>query len=118
LKRREYRDYLHDILNAVNDAESFVGDMNLEQFTQDRKTVNAVVRSLEIIGEAAKNISADMREKYDEVPWKKMAAMRDRVIHGYFGVDNKTLWSTVRNDLPPLKQIVKKMLEDLEKEKG
>jgi uncharacterized protein with HEPN domain len=115
MKKRESRDYLHDILIAVNDAESFVGCMTFEQFEEDRKTLNAVVRSLEIIGEAAKNIPATMREKYGKVPWKKMIGMRDKVIHGYFGVDVKTLWNTVKDDLPPLKQLVQKMLKDLEK---
>jgi uncharacterized protein with HEPN domain len=114
LKRREYRDYLHDIINAVEDATSFVEGMSFEQFTKDHKTVNAVVRSLEIIGEAAKNIPATLRDTHPEIPWNKMAAMRDRVIHGYFGVDNKTLWTTVKEDLPPLKQLIEKMLKDIE----
>ena len=115
MKKREYRDYLHDILDAVNDIESFVEGMSFDQFEKDRKTMNAVVRSIEIIGEAAKNIPVDMREGYGNLPWKKMTAMRDKVIHAYFGVNTKTLWSTVKNDLPPLRQLVQKMLNDLEK---
>jgi len=118
LKKREYRDYLHDILDAVNDVESFVEGMSFEQFEKDRKTLNAVVRSIEIIGEAAKNIPVDMREKYGKLPWKKMIGMRDKVIHGYFGVEIKTVWNTVKNDLPPLKQLVQKMLRDIEKRGG
>jgi len=115
LKKREYRDYLHDILDAVNDIEDFVEGVSFEQFEKDRKTLNAVVRSIEIIGEAAKNIPVDLREKYGKLPWKKMTGMRDKVIHAYFGVNTKTLWNTVKNDLPPLKQLVQKMLKDLEK---
>ena len=115
LKKREYKDYLHDILDAVKDAEDFVEGMRFEQFERDRKTLNAVVRSLEIIGEASRNISVSLREKYGEIPWKKMIGMRDKVIHGYFGVDTKTLWGTVKDDLPPLKNLVQKMLKDLEK---
>ena len=114
MKKREYKDYLHDILDAVNDAESFLEGMDFEQFAKDRKTLNAVVRSLEIIGEASKNLPTSMREKYGMVPWKKMIGMRDKVIHGYFGVDTKTLWSTVKDDLPPLRQLVQKILIDLE----
>lgn len=113
--KREYWDYLHDILDAVNDAESFVKDMSFEQFAKDKKTLNAVVRSLEIIGEAAKNIPSDVRERYGKLPWKKMTGMRDKVIHAYFGVNTKTLWNTVKNDLPPLKQLVQKMLTDVKK---
>jgi len=102
-------------MNSVNDIESFVEGMTFEQFEKDRKTLNAVVRSMEIIGEAAKNIPAAMREKYGELPWKNMIGMRNKVIHGYFGVNVKTLWNTVKYDLPPLKQLVQRMLEDLEK---
>ena len=115
LKKREYRDYLHDIMNSVNDIEDFVEGMAFEQFEKDRKTLNAVVRSIEIIGEAAKNVPASVREKYGELPWKKMIGMRNKVIHGYFGVNVKTLWNTVKDDLPPLKQLVQRMLKDLEK---
>jgi uncharacterized protein with HEPN domain len=115
LKKREYRDYLHDILDAVNDVASFVEGMSFEQFEKDRKTLNAVVRSIEIIGEAAKNIPVDMREKHGKLPWKKMTGMRDKVIHAYFGVNTKMLWNTVKNDLPPLRQLVQKMLTDVEK---
>lgn len=114
MKRRECRDYLHDIVEAVNDVESFVDDMTFEQFKKDRKTLNAVVRSIEIIGEASKNIPINLREKYTEIPWKKMIGMRDKVIHGYFGVDVKTLWDTVKDDVPPLKQLVQKMLKNIE----
>ena len=113
--KREYWDYLHDILDAVDDAESFVEGMSFEQFLKDKKTLNAVVRCLEIIGEAAKNVPVDVREKYGKLPWKKMTGMRDKVIHAYFGVNTKTLWNTVKNDLPPLKQLVRKMLIDIEK---
>ena len=114
MKKREYRDYLHDILDAVNDIEDFVEGVSFEQFEKDRKTLNAVVRSIEIIGEAAKNIPLTLREKYGNLPWKKMTAMRDKVIHAYFGVNTKTLWNTIKNDLPPLKQLVQKMLKDME----
>lgn len=115
MKRREVRDYIRDILVAVDDSESFVEGMTFEQFEKDKKTVHAVVRNLEIIGEAAKNIPADIRVKYGDVPWKRMIGMRDKVIHGYFGVNVKTLWTTVKDDLPPLKKLVQRMLKELEK---
>ena len=99
----------------MSEAEDFVEGMAFEQFAVDRKTLNAVVRSMEIIGEAARNIPAAVREKYGEVPWKRMIGMRNKVIHGYFGVNVKTLWNTVKDDLPPLKQLVQKMLKDMEK---
>jgi len=115
LKRRDLRDYLQDILDSINDIESFAGNMSFEEFTKDRKTINAVVRSIEIIGEASKKIPGTLRAKYETLPWKEMTGMRDKLIHAYFGVDLETLWKTVKDDIPPLKQLIQKMLKDLEK---
>ena len=115
MKRRDYRDYLQDILDAVKDIENFVDDMSFEQFEKDRKTLNAVVRSIEVIGEASKKIPSSLRTKYETLPWKKMTGMRDKLIHAYFGVDTETLWKTVKDDIPPLKQLIQKMLKDQEK---
>jgi uncharacterized protein with HEPN domain len=115
MKRRDYRDYLQDILDAVKDIESFVGSMSYEDFKKDRKTLNAVVRSIEIIGEASKKLPSILREKYKELPWKEITGMRDKLIHAYFGVDTETLWKTVKDDIPPMKRSVQKMLDDLEK---
>jgi uncharacterized protein with HEPN domain len=115
MKRRDYRDYLQDILDAVNDIESFVGSMSYENFRKDRKTLNAVVRSIEIIGEASKNIPDALKVKHKELPWKQMTGMRDKLIHAYFGVDVEILWKAVKENIPPLKQLIQKMLEDQEK---
>ena len=115
MKVRDYRDYLQDIFDAVNDIENFVDNMTYEEFIKDRKTLNAVVRSIEIIGEASKNIPETMKAKYKELPWKQMTGMRDKLIHAYFGVDAETLWKAVKENIPPLKQSIEKMLEDLEK---
>jgi uncharacterized protein with HEPN domain len=115
MKRRDYRDYLQDILDAVNDIENFVGNMSYEDFSKDRKTLNAVVRSIEIIGEAAKNIPDALKAKYKELPWKQMTGMRDKLIHAYFGVDVETLWKAVKENIPPLKKAIQKMLKDQEK---
>ena len=115
MKARDYRDYLQDILDAVNDIESFVDNMTYEEFIKDRKTLNAVVRSIEIIGEASKNIPETMKAKHKELPWKQMTGMRDKLIHAYFGVDVETLWKAVKENIPPLKQSIQQMLKDLEK---
>ena len=115
MKSRDYRDYLHDILDAINDIETFVDDMSYEEFIKDRKTLNAVVRSIEIIGEASKSIPEAMKAKYKDLPWKKMAGMRDKLIHAYFGVDTETLWKAVKDNIPPLKKSIQKMLKDQEK---
>jgi uncharacterized protein with HEPN domain len=72
-----------------------------------------VVRSIEIIGEASKNIPETMKAKYKELPWKQITGMRDKLIHAYFGIDAETLWKAVKENIPPLKQSFEKMIEDL-----
>lgn len=114
MKRRDYRDYLQDIIDSINDIESFIRGMSFEGFKKDRKTINAVVRSIEIIGEATKRISKTLKDKHREVPWKKMTGMRDKLIHEYFGVDVEILWKTAKDDIPPLKQLVQTLLKAIE----
>ena len=77
MKEREYKDYIQDILDSINDIKTFVREINFEQFKNDKKTINAVVRSIEIIGEAAKKIPEALKNKYPDIPWKKMTGMRD-----------------------------------------
>jgi uncharacterized protein with HEPN domain len=114
MKTRDFRDYLQDILVAVNDIDSFVGNMTYEQFIRDRKTLNAVVRSIEVIGEASKNIPESIRAKYKELPWKQMAGMRDKLIHGYFGIDTETIYKAAKTNIPQLKEPIQKMLKEQE----
>lgn len=105
--------FIKDIIENMEKAEAFVGSMTYEDFSVDSKTSYAVVRCLEIIGEASKNIPQGIRRKYPEIPWKKMAGMRDKIIHFYFGVKFKTVWNTVKNEIPRLKPLIKKVFEDL-----
>jgi uncharacterized protein with HEPN domain len=97
---RIYVHYLQDILENASKACEFVEGMNGDDFLQDDKTVFAVIRALEVIGEATKNIPDDVRNKYPNIPWRDMAGMRDKLIHHYFGVDLNTVWKTVTRDLP------------------
>jgi uncharacterized protein with HEPN domain len=76
LKRRDLRDYLQDILDATGDIENFIDEMTYEQFIKDKKTLNAVVRSIEIIGEASKNLPNSLKAKYSELPWREITGMR------------------------------------------
>ncbi len=96
---RNYRIYLKDIFNALESIEKFIQEMNFEEFKKDDKTSSAVIRKFEIIGEAAKNISEGLKQKYPRVPWKEMAGMRDKLIHFYFGVDYKLVWMTIKERL-------------------
>ncbi|MFX1514209.1 MAG: DUF86 domain-containing protein [Promethearchaeota archaeon] len=80
----------------------------------DHKTIDAVLRNLEIIGEAAKNIPTDVTKKYPEVDWRGATAMRDRLIHGYFGVDIPIVWETIKTDLPELKSQIGKIWEEID----
>ena len=103
---RDIRDYIFDIRDSINDIRSFVLNMNYEDFEADRKTVNAVIRSLEIIGEAAKKIPTEIRVQYSQIPWNEIAGMRDKLIHEYFGVDLEIVWETIQSDLTDLENII------------
>ena len=101
--KREFLDYVEDVIEAMSNAEEFVRGMEYEEFTRDQKTIYAVVRALEIIGEAVRKIPASVRNRYPEIPWKNMAGMRDKLIHEYFGVNLRIVWDAVQKDIPPLK---------------
>jgi uncharacterized protein with HEPN domain len=92
--------------------------MTYEQFSHDRKTLNAVVRSIEIIGEAAKQLPDTLKARYTELPWRETTGMRDKLIHAYFGMDTETLWQTIKENIPPLKQTIQRMQKDQEKGKA
>ena len=92
---RDYRLYLQDIFTAMGTAQSFVECLDFETFVADVKTVSAVIRQFEIIGEATKNVPMAIRQKYPEVPWRDTAGMRDWLIHVYFRADTTLVWETV-----------------------
>jgi uncharacterized protein with HEPN domain len=112
---RLYSDYLRDILDAVSRATSFVSGMSFDAFAQDARTSFAVIRALEIIGEAARQIPPTLREAHPEVPWRAMTGIRDKLIHQYFGVDLEVIWRTVHDDLPPLVSALEPVLRELDR---
>ncbi len=111
--KRNYKLFVKDIMEAIEDIEAFVGDIDFDRFHADKKTRSAVVWRLEVIGEAAKNIPASIRGKYKELPWKDMAGMRDKISHFYFGIDFEVVWEVVRKKLPILKPVIQKMIDEL-----
>ena len=112
--KREYFDYVQDILDSINEIESFIAGLDFQTFETDRKPVNAVIRSLEIIGEATKKIPDEIKEKYSDIPWKNIAGMRDKLAHEYFGVDEEIVWKVSSEEIPILKPLIQKLFNELE----
>jgi uncharacterized protein with HEPN domain len=108
--QRDVLDYLTDIAAAIDAVQAFVADMTIAQFRADQRTAYAVTHALEIVGEAAKRIPKSVRGQYPGVPWRLMAGMRDRLIHGYNMVDLDVLWKTVTEDLPTTRPLIAEVL--------
>ena len=100
---RDHTLFIQDILLAIERIESFISGMDYDAFVDDDKTLSAVVRKLEIIGEAVKQLPESFTQQHKNIPWKQIAGMRDKLIHFYFGVDPLLVWQTVQNRLPELK---------------
>ncbi|MBI2860095.1 MAG: DUF86 domain-containing protein [Chloroflexi bacterium] len=107
--RRDFRDFLQDVLDSINDIESFTDGMGSKAFKRDRKTILAVIRCIEVMGEAANKVPMFIKQEHPEVPWKALVEMRNRMIHEYFGVDTEILWQTVKEDIPPLKPLIRQL---------
>lgn len=114
---RDWLFRINDILDALSAVRKYVDGMTYEDFVSDRKTVDAVVRNLIIIGEAAVHIPDEICHSYQTMPWPDMRAMRNFVVHEYFGVSDKILWDTVQIDLPPLLPLLKEIADKYSKEK-
>ena len=106
---------LRDILEHGQAAIEFAGELaDPDALASDRRTLWAVIRALEVIGEAARNVPEEVRRAHPEIPWRGMTGMRDKVIHGYFGIDAKIVWATVRHDLPAMCSAVGRLLDTLD----
>jgi uncharacterized protein with HEPN domain len=105
--------YLDDIIENINDAELFIKGMTYQEFMEDKRTVNAAIRSIEVIGEATKHVPQDIRNKRRDIPWKDMAGMRDKCIHGYLGIDYEVVWTSIKDELPEIRPKIKSLLVEL-----
>lgn len=103
--------FIEDIKEAIKRINAYISGMDYKEFLKDKKTQDAVVRNLEIIGEAAKNISQESKQKYPEMPWKDFARVRDKLIHFYHGVNYDVVWDIALHELPPALKQVKKIIE-------
>ncbi|WP_353684853.1 DUF86 domain-containing protein [Thermodesulfovibrio sp. 3907-1M] len=108
--------YVKDIIDAIEKTQEFIKGMDFDEFVQDDKTASAVVRKLEIIGEAVKQMPKEVKDRFTQIPWSAMAKTRDKIIHFYHGVDYEIVWKIVKEELPPLKPLLQKIYNSLMEE--
>jgi hypothetical protein len=104
--------FIEDILESIDRIKEFAKDFSEEDFCKNKMMQDAVVRNLEIIGEAVKNVPEEFRKKYPKIEWKDIAGLRDKLTHAYFGVDLERVWRVVKKDLPKLKKEIKFILKN------
>ncbi len=104
MSKKDDKEFVDDIQESILKIEKYIKKMNYEKFLKDSKTQDAVIRNLEIIGEAVKNLSTTFKQKYKDIEWKKIAGMRDKIIHFYFGVNWDIVWDVINEKLPKLKK--------------
>jgi len=107
---RDYKVYLEDICESITKIRKYTSGISFQAFKNDSRTFDATVRNLEIIGEAARKVPGDFRVKYPEIEWKKMAGLRDVLIHEYFSVDAEIIWDIINNKLPRLEKQLQAIL--------
>ncbi len=104
MSNRPIRLLIDDMLDAIGRIEQYTKDISCDNFSSDQKTIDAVVRNLEIIGEAANRLPEEFKEKHSEIEWYKIVGLRHRIVHEYFGIDIQIIWQILNNDLPVLKK--------------
>ena len=108
---RDYNLYIEDMLTSMQRIEEYIGEMGFREFKMNYLVVDAIIRNFEIIGEASKNITPEIKDKYPEIPWKKMYGLRNLIAHEYFGIDYEMIWEISKNNLPQNSIDLKNILE-------
>lgn len=106
--------FVQDILNAISEIEKFIDGMDYKAFLKDDKTQSAVVWKIQVIGEASKNIPKPLRDKHNDIPWKYLARIRDKIAHFYFGIDYEIVWDVITRSLPELKPKIERIIDGLD----
>ncbi len=112
MSKRQDRDYLGDIQEAIQRIAAYTAGLTFEQFLKDTKTQDAIVRNLEVIGEATKNLSGRLTKSHPHLPWKDLAGVRDKMIHHYFGINYEVVWTIATNELPDLLARIEHLLAE------
>lgn len=112
--RRDFN-YLTDIEEAIQRILVYTKNMDVEEFLANSLVQDAVLRNFQVLGEATKNLSEELRTHHAELPWREMAGMRDKIVHDYIGVNYRTIWNTIQQDLPPLLSRITSLLDEMEK---
>ena len=107
---RNWRDRIRDILDALSEIHEFTHALDFETFKMDDKSIRAVEMNFIIIGEAASQIPEEIEERNPDIPWHLMRAMRNRIVHAYYKIDEKLMWDTIQQDLPPLIPLLEKII--------
>lgn len=113
MKKRIDIDYVEDIINSIFSIEKYTAGMNYDEFLKDDKTYNAVIRMFEVIGEASNKLSIELKQKNKHIPWREIIGLRNKVIHEYFGVNLKVIWTTVELELPQFKTFMLALKNEL-----
>lgn len=104
MSKREWKILFEDILECIDKIENYIKGLDFEDFSTTPMVIDAVVRNIEIIGEASKNVPDEVKERHSQIPWRKMAGIRNRIVHEYFGVDISIIWFIISQELAPLKK--------------
>jgi len=110
---REFRFYLEDILECCRRIKLYTADLSIDEFVEDNLVYDAVLRNIEIIGEAVKQVPTEIRDQYPDIEWRRIAGMRDIVAHHYFSIHDEIVWDIVENKIPALQNQIKAVLENL-----